>query len=68
MTNERVSVYSTNKLYEAEIVKQILGDNNINSFVMNKMDSFYHMGDIEILVLRDDVMRAKLLIQEFENQ
>ncbi len=68
MANNRVIVYSTNKMYEAEIVRQIFGDNNINSFLINKMDSAYQFGDIEIYVLRDDVMRSKLLIQEFENQ
>ncbi len=67
-TNDRIIVYSTNKMYEAEIVRQILGDHSINSFLINKMDSAYQFGDIEIYVLRDDVMRSKLLIQEFENQ
>ena len=68
MTSERVIVYSTNKLYEAEIVRQILGDNGISSFIMNKMDSAYQFGEIEVLVLGENVMRAKLLIHEYENQ
>lgn len=68
MTSKRVCVYTTNKMYEAEIVRQILGDHSINSFLMNKMDSAYKFGDIEIHVLGEDVMRSKLLIQEFENQ
>lgn len=68
MTSDRVIVYSTNKMYEAEIVRKILGDHSITSFLINKMDSAYQFGEIEIYVLRDDIMRSKLLIQEFENQ
>ncbi len=55
-------------MYEAEIVRQILGDHGINSFLLNKMDSAYQFGEIEIHVLGEDVMRSKLLIQEFEDQ
>ncbi len=66
--DKKVIVYSTNKLYEAEIVRQILGDNGIDSFMINKMDSAYQFGDIEILVLGENVMRAKLLIKEYEDQ
>ena len=68
MTSERIIVYTTNKLYESEIIRKILADNGIISFVVNKMDSAYQFGDIEILVTGDDVMRAKLLIAEYENQ
>jgi len=68
MTSDRVSVYTTNKMYEAEMLRQVLGDHGINSFLMNMMDSAYKFGDIEVHVLREDVMRSKLLIQEFENQ
>ena len=68
MSSDRVIVYTTNKMYEAEIVRQILGDHGINSFLLNKMDSAYQFGEIEIHVLGEDVMRSKLLIQEFEDQ
>jgi hypothetical protein len=68
MSSDMVTVYSTNKLYEAEIVRQILGDHGINSFLLNKMDSAYQFGDIEIHVPGEDIMRSKLLIQEFEDQ
>lgn len=68
MTSDRISVYTTNQMYEAEIVRQILSDHGINSFLLDKMDSAYKFGDIEIHVKGDDVMRAKLLIQEFEEQ
>lgn len=68
MTNDRVAVYTTNKMYEAEIVREILGDHGINSFLLDKMDSAYKFGEIEIHVLREYVIRSKRLIQEFEKQ
>jgi hypothetical protein len=33
---------------------------------VNKQDSAYKFGDIELYVNRDHVIRAKMLIQEFE--
>lgn len=68
MPSERVAVYTTNQLFEAEMVKVHLADNGINSFILNKMDSAYHFGEIEILVLNDDVIRSKKLIEDFFKQ
>lgn len=68
MTSDRVVVYSTNRLFEAEMIKQYLADNDILAFILNKMDSAYHFGDIELLVLKDDVIRSKKLIEDFLKQ
>lgn len=68
MTSEKVLVYTTNKLYEAEMIRQYLLDHNITAFIMNKMDSAYLFGDIEMLVARDDVIRSKKLIGDFLKQ
>ena len=65
MSTGRVTVYTTNKLFEAEMVRQFLSDRDVSSFILNKMDSAYHFGEIEILVSRDDVIRAKKLIEDF---
>jgi hypothetical protein len=67
MSNERVLVYTTNKLFEAEMLRQFLSDNEIDGFIINKQDSSYHFGDIEIYVKQDDVIRTKMLIKKFEN-
>jgi hypothetical protein len=67
MSNERVLVYTTNKLFEAEMLRQFLSDNEIDGFIINKQDSSYHFGDIEIYVKQDDVIRTKRLIKKFEN-
>ncbi len=68
MTNDRVLAYTTNKLYEAEMIRQYLFDHGITAFILNKMDSAYLFGDIEILVARDDVIRSKKLIEDFLKQ
>jgi len=68
MTSKKVLVYTTNKLYEAEMIRQYLLDHNITAFIMNKMDSAYLFGDIELLVARDDVIRSKKLIGDFLKQ
>jgi len=45
----------------------MLSDHNIQSFIVNKQDSAYKFGEIELFANRDDIIRAKLLIQEFED-
>jgi hypothetical protein len=65
MTVDKVLVYTTNRLFEAEMIKKYLLDHHIHAFILNKMDSAYHFGDIEILVYRDDVIRSKKLIEAF---
>jgi len=50
----------------AELVRQMLADNNIQSFIVNKQDSAYKFGELELYVHRDHVIRTKMLIREFE--
>ena len=57
-------VYSTGQLYQAEMVKDILEDNDIEAVIMNKQDSFYLFGEIDIYARPDDVIRAKFLIKD----
>jgi hypothetical protein len=64
--NPRILIYTTKKSYQADLLKQILAEEGINSFVLNKMDSSYLFGDIEMYVAPDDVIRAKALIRKLE--
>lgn len=68
MSIDQVHIYSIGTPYQAELIRQMLSDNNIQSFIINKQDSVYKFGDIELYVNRDHVIRAKMLIQEFEDQ
>ena len=68
MEENWVSVFTTDQLYLADIVKQVLLENNIVSVVINKMDSSYAMfGEVEVYVDRDHVIKAKLIIESIEN-
>lgn len=62
-----VTVYTTNLTYQAELFRKVLGDNGIESLVINKQDSSYKFGNIEVYVRRDNVLKAKMLVKEFEN-
>ena len=66
MEKDWVIVYTTNKLYQAELFKRNLGDHDIGAVIINKMDSTYRFGEIEVYVKRDHVLRAKKLATEFD--
>jgi hypothetical protein len=67
MAGDQVHIYSTGTLYYAELIRQMLEDHDIPSFIINKQDSVYKFGEIELYVNRDHVIRAKKLIAEFES-
>ncbi len=68
MEDNWVSVFTTNQAYLADIVKQVLLENNIISVVINKRDSSYTMfGEVEVYVDRNHVIKAKSIIESIES-
>ena len=67
MAGDQLHIYSTGTLYYAELIRQMLEDHDIPSFIINKQDSVYKFGEIELYVNRDPVIRAKKLIAECES-
>ncbi|MDA3866224.1 MAG: DUF2007 domain-containing protein [Salinivirgaceae bacterium] len=60
-----VIAFSTTQAYQAYIIKDLLEDHDIDAVVIDKQDSFYIMiGEIEVVVKADDVIRAKHLIKK----
>jgi hypothetical protein len=57
-------IYSTDKLHMVSIIRSMLKENDIDSIEINKKDSSYAFGDIEIFVKEEDVIFAKILIQQ----
>ena len=57
-----VTIYSTSKIFEAELVQSVLADNEIECVLINKQDSSYHFGEIEVCVPTGDAFAAKQLI------
>lgn len=62
-----MSVFSTNREYIAEIAKGILKENEIEAVILNKKDSSYTFGEIELFVNRDNAIRAKYLLKELDS-
>jgi hypothetical protein len=67
MEKDWVVVYTTNKIYQAEIFRELLGDHEIDSIIINKQDSSCKFGNIEVYVRRNNILKAKMLVKEFES-
>ena len=61
-------IYTTNQIYEAEMVRNIMEDHEIECVIMNKQDSPHLFGEIEVLVPNENVHTAKQLILKFEGE
>jgi hypothetical protein len=60
-------IYVQNLMHKAEIVRAVLADQNIDSFMVDKRDSSYiSVGDIEVYVRDEDAILAKLIIEQHE--
>lgn len=57
-------VYSSPFEHKAEIVSAVLEDEGIRCVVINKKDSAYLFGELELYVHRDFVLRAKQIIKK----
>lgn len=58
-------IYSSSDEYAVILAKQVLGENGIESVVMNKKDSFYKFGEVELYVSEEEELKASELIKEF---
>lgn len=68
MTSDWVVVYSSNQLYETELVKALLDDNEIENIHMNKQDSAYLFGEIEVYVSAENAFKARQLIIQLKGE
>ena len=56
-------IYSSPRLYQVEIMKSVLQDENIPAVIINKQDSAYIViGEIELYVKSEDILKAKQII------
>ncbi|MCX6231527.1 MAG: DUF2007 domain-containing protein [Bacteroidetes bacterium] len=58
-------IFSSTKLYEIELLNGMLSENDIECFIFNKQDSIYLIGEIELYVHIDNIMKAKQLISKY---
>ncbi len=61
-----VCCFSTDKMYAATIAQELLDSNGIDSVILNKRDSLFLVGDIEVHVQQEFLIRAKHLLKDFE--
>jgi hypothetical protein len=57
-------VYEDNQLYRAEIVRAVLDDRGLDPVLINKQDTAYKFGNIEVRVAPDNVIKALKIIKE----
>jgi len=63
MEKNWTKIYSTGKPYQAELLKGFLEENQIDAIIINKQDSAYLFGELELYVDADDVMKATRIIE-----
>ncbi len=63
-----VKVYSTHQEYLGEIARSVLLEHEVVSFILDKRDSSYQFGDIELYCHPKDQERAALLLQELNEK
>ena len=64
MSDSWQPVYKDPREHRVEIVKAVLEDHDMNPVLINKKVSAYGIGDYEILVAPDQVIRAIKIIKE----
>jgi hypothetical protein len=63
-----VKIFSTSANYKAEFIHGLLLENDINAVIVNKKDSSYLFGEVEIYVNSEDVIMAKHIITTQEEE
>ncbi len=59
-----VSVYTTDKEYQATLISNKLREADIEPFQLNKRDSMYPVGYIEIQVPEESFEKARNIVEE----
>lgn len=57
-------VFTNNQQHKAEIVKAVLEENDMPSVVVSKKDSLYQLGNYEVYVSSEDVLKAVKMIND----
>lgn len=64
MEKQWVKLFSTSNPVQAEITKQMLEEHGVSAVMMNKQDSSYRFGQVELYVHESEEALAKGLISE----
>ena len=61
--SEWTMIYRTSNPNEAEILRGLLADNDIGAVIMNKKDSSYLFGELELFVPTEHAFEATQIIK-----
>lgn len=64
MSQNWTKVYTASDPIKAELSKQLLEENGIEAVLLNKQDSSYHFGDVQVLVPEKDSQAAQKLLSD----
>ncbi|MGM0667084.1 MAG: putative signal transducing protein [Bacteroidota bacterium] len=64
MEKDWVIIYESNNETKIEIARQLLEESDIESVIINKKDRAYGFGEYELYCIRENVIRAKMLLKE----
>lgn len=64
MSEDWALVFSTSKMSEIVFLQELLSEENIESVVMNKQDSVYLFGEIELYTHHSQALAAKQIIEK----
>jgi hypothetical protein len=62
--SDKKLVYSSDQYHQALIIQEMLAENNIEADIVNKKDSSFLIGDVEIYVDLADEEKAHSLIKQ----
>ena len=63
-----VKVYESGNHYQAEIIKSLLEAEEMEAVIINKQDSSYFFGEVEVYVQNNNVIKAKMIIDANESR
>lgn len=63
MEDNWTKIYTSAQQFQVELIKGLLKEHDIESVSLNKQDSVYHIGSIELYVPVEDAFRAKQIIE-----
>lgn len=58
-----INILTSTNYFKAQITQGLLIENQIPAIIMNKKDSSYLFGNIEVYVMKKDINSAKQIIQ-----
>ncbi|MFM6954571.1 MAG: DUF2007 domain-containing protein [Sphingobacteriaceae bacterium] len=64
MAQNWTKIVTTSNPITAELAKQVLEESGIEAVILNKQDSSYHFGEVQVLVPEADSQAAQKLLSD----